>query len=95
MQKLLNKHVQLVIPDSQLNNYCGVLQLSEAGEEFIKLIPWDEPYRHTHQLWVSVAGEIHIRIQDIRGIIDIDTINAKTIEDFTKQTDEGTGTTPA
>ena len=80
MQKLINKHVQLVIPDSQLNNYSGILQLSEAGDSFIKLIPWDTAYQRSHEPWVCVAGEVHILLKDIHGIIDIDTINEETIK---------------
>lgn len=94
MQNLLNKHVQLVIPNSQLNNSSGVLQLSEAGDDFIKLIPWDVAYQQSHKPWVGVAGEVHIRRQDIRGIIDIDTINGKAIEELSTSL-EGTGTNPS
>lgn len=78
----------------QLNNYCGILQLSAVGDDFIKLVPWDVAYQLTHKPWVSVAGEVHIRKQDIRGIIDIDTINDKAIEELSK-TLEGTGTNPS
>jgi len=83
MQKLINRHVQLITNwTSTTNFFCGILQLSDAGDNFIKLIPWDEAYQQNHLPWVPVQGEFHIHTEDIRGIVDIDTINEKAIKEY-------------
>ena len=84
MQNLINKHVQLITTWPAPSYQCGVLQLSEVGDEFIKLIPWDNSYQLTHKPWMTVRGELHIRKADIRGIVDIDTIDGKAIEELGK-----------
>jgi hypothetical protein len=80
MQKLIGKHVQIVSRIPQLNNYCGILNESEAGPEFLKLIPWDDAFQKEHSPWARVVGEVHMRISDIVGIIDLNTIDGKAIQ---------------
>jgi hypothetical protein len=72
-------------PRSILNNYSGVLQSSECGKDFIKLIPWTTEFQTSHLPWVGTRGEIHIRKDDIRAIVDIDTISERDIEQYANQ----------
>lgn len=86
MELLKNHHVQIMVKEPpQLNGYAGILQLSDLGKEFIKLIPWDSEYQKTHMPWVGTRGEIHIRREDIRAIVDLDTISESDIEQYSKQ----------
>jgi len=90
MQNLINKHVQLIATFSHYNSfYCGIFQLSDIGDDFIKLVPWDDAYQQSHKPWPTVQGEFHIRKMDIRGIVDLDTVNAKAIENYNKGIEPG------
>ena len=84
MAAIMGKHVQLVLSISQLNNNCGILQLSELGAEYIKLEPWPDDYAISHAPWITVKGEVHILRSLVQAVINIDTIDGKAIENYTK-----------
>lgn len=70
---------------SSLNGYGGTLKSSECGKKFVKLIPWTPEFQKKYFPWASVSGNIHILRDEIRAIVDIDTIDEKSIEEFAKQ----------
>jgi hypothetical protein len=82
-ETLIGKHVVFITKVPALNQ-CGVLQLSETGDEFCKLVPSKD--RANGSLpWPLVTGELHVRSSLIQGILNVDTIPKEIIEKYMKE----------